>query len=148
MRGEHAHEASEHHELDATLVEQPMQLVLEGLACGERLVIDDKLRLARLTRPRECRRLGAIRDHSHDLAGRERAARFRVEQRLQIRSAAADEDCDFHAAYRDGSPPPRGTSLPTTRARTLVSSCTVCAAVSAGTTMIMPRPMLNVRRIS
>src|SRR5205823_2461088 len=123
------HEAGEHDGVDAgEHVDEP------GLEFHARdaAMIDDLGAHARRARPLERTRTGIVR---HDDLDRD----ARIDQRLQVRALARHEHAELHT-NRDGSPPARVTIRPTTRAPGICKP--------AGPTTIMPRPMLNVRRIS
>src|SRR5262249_31704339 len=112
-----AHEAGEDHRLDGVLGEDAEERVLEGLAPREELVVDGERGLPRRLRARQRPGARPVRHHAGDLGGGERAARLRVEERLEVGPGSGDEDAESHCcAANSTSPAERATTSPTTKA--------------------------------
>ena len=89
-----AHKAGEDDHLRAALAQRPAQRILEGLLTAAGAPLDDDALYARARRALEGIGLGIARRDEDDLTARDLSGRLRVEQRLQVRSAAGDEHGD------------------------------------------------------
>ena len=146
---EQAHVAGQADELDAVLPQQADQLGVELLARPAAVVAEGRRDSRARARARGRAPPRHSRTTSDDLAA-ELAALLRVDQGLQVRAPAADEDADvFVVGSLEDDPEPRDDRADDeARLAPPLERVLDVVQVLGETTTTMPMPMLKVRYIS
>ncbi len=114
---QHPHEAGEADEIDGPLGERGVERLLEPLAGGKGLVVDDDGVESRRARPLEAGGVGAVRDHEGDGGGIVGCVRG-LDQGDHIGPAAGDQHADATTGHPRSSRPVVRTRSPSDAAIT------------------------------